>query len=181
MLPLHIQRRPARTGDLPHPLGGAGRMGKGDERHLRLGDAGLFTGDLGQGGAEPLLVVEAKRGDAGYRRVSDDVGGVEPAAHADLQHKRVGGHPGEGKKGGGGGRLEKAGSDAGQGVEHLFEEASEVVVGDQPSGQADALVKADQMGRGEDVGALASALQRGAKEGGGRALAVGPRDMEHGR
>ena len=53
-----------------------------------LDDAGLLGGDLGQGVAQHLGVVQADGGDGADRRV-DDVGGVEPPAQPGLQHLEV--------------------------------------------------------------------------------------------
>ena len=49
---------------------------------------------------------------------------------------------------------------------------------DEGAGEADALVEADEMGRGVDMRAVAGRLGDGAQIGHGRALAVGPRDMD---
>ena len=61
------------------------------------------------------------------------------------------------------------------------EQRGERVVVDQRAGEPDALVEADQMRAGEHVDACARGFERGAQEGAGRALAVGPGDMEHRR
>jgi hypothetical protein len=72
-------------------LQGVGFVGRGEDGDAGFDDAGLFGGDLGPGIAEPFLVIELDVGDdAGQRR--DDVGGVEPAAHAgfpDHQSHRI--------------------------------------------------------------------------------------------
>src|ERR1039458_8814586 len=47
-------------------------------------DYRLFAGDLGDRVAQVFLVVERDVGEDGEQRI-DDVGGVEPAAHADFQ------------------------------------------------------------------------------------------------
>ena len=85
----------------------------------------------------------------------DDIGGVEPAAEADLDDAGVGGRAGEGEEGGGGGRLEEADLHALGRVERLGEQGGERVVLDQPAGEADALVEADQVRAGIDVGGRA--------------------------
>ena len=58
------------------------------------------------------------------------------------------------------------------------EQRGELVVVDQPAGDADALVEADEVRAGEDVDRVARRLERGAQEGAGRALAVGAGDVE---
>ena len=65
-------------------------LGQGDERAVGAEDAGFFAGDGGDGGAEPLRVVERDVGDDGEERI-DDVGGVEAAAHADFEDREVDG------------------------------------------------------------------------------------------
>ena len=62
-------------------LVGLGMLGEGDEGAVGAEDAGLFAGDLGDGVAEVVLVVEGDVGDDGEEGV-DDVGGVETAAEA---------------------------------------------------------------------------------------------------
>ena len=59
----------------------------------------------------------------------------------------------EGEEGGGGGRLEEAELHVAGGVERLGEQGRERVVVDQPAGEADALVEADQMRAGIDMDA----------------------------
>ena len=150
----------------------------GDERHARLGDAGLLGGDRLEPGAEEELVVEAELGDAADGGRGDDVGGVEPAAEADLDDAGVGRRARESEEGGRGGRLEEADLDPVRGVERLREQVGERFVLDQLAGEPDALVEADEMRAGIDVGREAGRLDRGAQEGAGRALAVGAGDME---
>ena len=155
------------------------RIGLGDQRHAVLGDAGFLGGDL---------LAACRRGRLDDRWPSwampqtsgrfDDVGRVEPAAEPDLDDAGVGGGAGEGEEGGGGGRLEEADLHAVGGVERLGEQGGQRVVLDQLPGEADALVEADQMGAGVDMGAEPGRLDRGAQEGAGRALAVGAGDME---
>ena len=85
----------------------------------------------------------------------------------------------EGEEGGGGGRLEEADLHARRAASSVSSSnaASQFVL-DQLAGEADALVEADQMRAGVDVGLEAGRLDRRAQEGAGRALAVGPGDME---
>ena len=65
-------------------LVGLGVLGEGDEGAVGAEDAGLFAGDLGDGVAEVVLVVERDVGDDGEEGV-DDVGGVETAAEAHFE------------------------------------------------------------------------------------------------
>ena len=62
-------------------LVGFGVLGEGDEGAVGAEDAGLFAGDLGDGVAEVVLMVEGDVGDDGEEGV-DDVGGVESASEA---------------------------------------------------------------------------------------------------
>ena len=64
-------------------------------RDGELDDSELLGGDVLEFGAEPLLVVEAdghEHSDVGV----DDIGGVPPAAHADLDDGHIHGRRGEG-------------------------------------------------------------------------------------
>jgi hypothetical protein len=178
---LYEQGRAGERGHLLDARGGFRRMREGDEGNAGLGNPGLFAGDVGERGAEPLLVIKAKRGDGGRRRPRHEVGGVEAAAHAHLQHQRIGRRAAEGEKGGGRGRLEEARLDAFADVENFVQQAGQEIVTYQPAGEANTLVKAHQMGRGEDVGGKARCLQRRAEKGGGRPLAVGAGNVEHRR
>ncbi len=62
-------------------LVGLGVLREGDEGAVGAEDAGFFAGDLGEGVAEVVLVVEGDVGDDGDEGV-DDVGGVETASQA---------------------------------------------------------------------------------------------------
>jgi len=60
-------------------LVGFGVLGESDEGAVGAEDSGLFAGDLGDGVAEVVLVVEGNVSDDGEDGL-DDVGGVEAAA-----------------------------------------------------------------------------------------------------
>ena len=126
-------------------------------------------------------MVHAELGDAARDRRGDDVGRVEPAAQPDLDDAGVGGRAREGEEGGGRGRLEEAELHAVGGLERFAENRGQHGVPDQLSGEADALVEADQVRARIDMGLEPRRLDRGAQEGAGRALAVGPGDVEDGR
>ena len=69
------------------------RLGFVRHRHHRdtgLRDARLFGGDLADGVAEELAVVEAQAGDAADKRSLNDVGRVENATQPDLDDGQVG-------------------------------------------------------------------------------------------
>src|SRR5207248_9792031 len=63
-------------------------LGPGDDRVAGLDDARLLEGDLLNRVTQVPLVVERHVGDDGEAEV-EDVGRVEPAAHADLDHQPV--------------------------------------------------------------------------------------------
>ena len=154
---------------------------EGDQIDARLGDAGFLRGDLLEPVAEKGGVVEAELGDAADGRGADDVGRVEPPAETDLDDAGVGRRARESEEGGRGGRLEEADLHPVGQIERLLEQGGERVVVDQPAGEADPLVEADEMGAGIDMGGEPGCLDRGAQEGAGRTLAVGAGDMEHRR
>ncbi len=62
-------------GGFAYGLVGFGVLGESDEGAVGAEDAGLFAGDLGDGVAEVVLMVEGDVGDDGEERV-DDVGCV---------------------------------------------------------------------------------------------------------
>jgi hypothetical protein len=134
-------------------------VGHGDERHAGFRDAGLLRRDLLQRVAEERLVIEAEAGDAADQRSVDDVGRVEASAEPDLDHAGIGGRAREREEGGGRGRLEEAGADVLASVEHLGQQGCERGVVDQPAGDADALVEADQVRAGIDMDAVSGRLQ----------------------
>ena len=94
------------------------RLGQADQRHAPPRNGGFLRGDLGQGVAEEMLVVDPDAGDPADDGDDDDVGRVEPAAEPDLEHHRVGGRIGEGEHGRRGVDLEQAAADRVIGVEH---------------------------------------------------------------
>src|SRR5262249_10635542 len=57
-----------------------------DEGSMRTQDARLLAGDLGDGVAEVLLVIECDIGDDRQQGI-DDVGGVKAAAQTDLKNR----------------------------------------------------------------------------------------------
>ena len=63
----------------------------------------------------------------------------------------------------------------------LLEEIDQPLLLDQPAGEADALVEADEMGRGVDMHRSARRLEDRPQIGQDRALAVGAGDMDRGR
>ncbi len=180
-LPAAAARNPERAGrlgDFADP--GRDRLGIGqsDQGHLRLGDAGFLGGDAFERVAEEGVMIVAQLGDGADQRRRDDVGRVEPAAEPDLDDRGIGWGAGESEEGGGGGRLEEAQLHAVGGVERLGEQGGQRLIVDQPPGEADALVEADQMRAGIDMRREARRLDRRAQKGAGRALAVGPGDVE---
>ena len=60
-----------------------------DRRHARLENARLLRRDLAHGIAEMLDMVERNRRDHRGQRVIDDIGGIEPPAHSDLEQHHI--------------------------------------------------------------------------------------------
>ncbi len=155
-------------------LVGFGVLGEGDEGAVGAKDAGFFAGDLGDGVAQVVLMVEGDVGDDREEGV-DDVGGVETASQAyfqdgDVDRLCVGSSAGicfissEVEEGYRGENLEEAGGvgeiagidETTGGFVDLKVEAGEVFVGYLGAVDLDALVDADQVGRGVEAGAIAS-------------------------
>lgn len=181
-------------GDLADGLVGFGVLGEGDEDAVGAEDAGFFPGDVGDGGAEVLLVVEGDVGEDGEQGL-DDVGGVEAASEAYFEDGEIELQLGEVEEGEGGEGLEVAGrvgelargDEGAGGVVDLEEEAGEGVVGDLVevwSGAwgeavgADALGDMDEVRRGIEAGAEACGGGDVGEGGGGAALAVGAGDED---
>ena len=131
---------------------------------------------------EELLVVDAERGDPADQRPLDDIGRVEPAAEPDFDHGSVGGRSRKGEEGDGGRDFEEAGLDAVAGVEN-FARASAASASSSISRPAMRMrsLKRTRCGLVKMCTVSAGRLERGAKEGAGRAFAVGAGDMEDGR
>ena len=163
-----------------------------DEHAVLAQDASLLGGDGAERVAEELGVVDADVSDDRQLRV-DDVGGVEATAEADLEDGdidallRVIAERDSGEEFEKAGRMrEFAVSDerGGRGVDEC-EENGKVVVGNLVElggfavGKLDALVDAEQVGRGVEAGAKTGSAEDRGERGGGRTLAVGAGD-EHG-
>ena len=143
------------------------------------------------------------------RSGGDDVGGVEPAAEADLEDGNVGVTLGEPEEGNSGEALEEAGrvregalrDEAGGDVVDAEVEAGEVVVrdgmeldgaegggvvdggvlgGDRRRGKLHALVDANEVRRGVEGGTVAGGREDAGEGGGGGAFAVGASDEDGG-
>src|SRR3954447_15036437 len=108
----------------------------------------------------------------------DDVGCVEATAKADLQNARIGRRLREGEECRGGCNLEEARFDSRPGIDHFGKCLRELLVLDQPAGDTDPLVEADEVGTGKRVDAVAACFQRRAEERDGRSLSVGAGDVK---
>ena len=145
-----------------------------------LDDAGLGLGDFLDGIAQHLHVIQADVHDhRGLRRV-DDVGGVQLAAQAHLQHYDLAGVAGEVLHCDAGDQLKLGGV-----LLHGFRQrlnvlgdCGELLVGDLLTAHLHALVEAQDVGRGVQAGAVARLPQHALQHGGGGALAVGSGDVD---
>ncbi len=122
-----------------------------DHRGPGLHDPGLLLGDVGDGGAEVLDVVEPDRGQDGHLCIGQ-VRGIPTAAHADLDDDGVDGHVGEPSEGTGGDQLEPRhtpGEELLDALEHP-QLVGQVGVGDRLVLPADVLAPAGAHGRAGD-------------------------------
>ena len=126
-------------------------------------------------------MIERKGGDRRNQRPLDNVGRIEPSAEADLEDAGIGGRAREREDRGRGGDLEEAGLDAAAGVQDLGKQLFQAFVVDQLTGDPDPLVEPDQVRAGEGVDLVSRRFERGAEKRNGRALAIGPGDVEHRR
>ena len=174
--------------DFSEDLIGDGVLGEEDGGSAGAKDAGFFAGDLGEGVAQPLLVVEVDVGDDGDEG-RDDIGGVETAAESDLKDGDVdvlGGevvesHGGYGFEEAGHLRERTGGDELGGGGLDASVDGGEIGVGDGCAVDANAFVDADEMGRGVEGGAVSGGGEDGGEGGGGRAFAVGSGDEDGGK
>src|SRR5262249_23592112 len=147
----------------------------------RLQDPRLLGGDRGDVVPEPRLVVERDRGDRRHHR-AHEVGRVEASPEADLDDRYLDLPPGEPLAGEQGGELEVREHDAG-GVEvaaQLRGELGDRLVRDGATADPDALGEVDEVGRGVEAGATAGGGEHRVQHRGGRALAIGARDVQRG-
>ena len=145
-----------------------------------LDDAGLGGGDVRQRGAQKGGVVHAHGGEDGNLRHVDDVGGVQRAAQAHLQHHDVAGLLPEIQQGDGGDKLKFGGvlrHGLRRGADPL-RQGGQGLVGDHLSVHLDALVKGHQVGRGVQPHPVSGGPENGRQTGAGAALAVGARHVD---
>ena len=130
--------------------------------------------------SKPMVVMAQQSG-------LHDVGAIEAPAEADLDDGPVRALHGEVLEGQGGEHLEVGGGAVGGGLVHALgvhvgrmrrTPAMNSLGGDHASVDADALAVRDQVGRGEQAGALAGAAQQLGGGPGGAALALGAGDVE---
>ena len=158
----------------------------GQDHHMAAGldDPRLLPGDLGKGISQGLHVVHADGGDDRQVRAVDDVGGVQPSAQPHLQHYQIGGLLPEPEKGHGADQLELRGQVQAVPL-HLLHRVpdgtgvtAQVLFGDLPVPDADALGEPLQIGRGVKPHTEARLLEDGAEKGCGGALSVGSGYMD---
>ena len=161
-------------------------LGGADRGDAGLDDGGLLRGDLGQGAAEDVDVIEAEAGD-GAGGGGDDVGGVEAAAEADFDDAEVDFVSGEVVERERRERFE--GGDAapirerherinlGNGGSERFYALGEGGLGDGLAVDLDALADGVQVRRGVEADLEAGGLAGGGGHGADAALALGPRHV----
>ena len=179
--------RPALQHGIAEHLVGLGMLRQGDHRAPGADDARLLARDLAQGVSQEPLVVEGDVGDDGDAGL-DHVGGVQPAAHAHLEHREVHCALGEVVEGHSGQHLEKAGMPGqvaarhqlGGHALHALVQGGELGVADGLPVHLQPLVDLLQVRRSVEGGAVAGGAQDRGQGGGGRAFAVGPGDQHRG-
>ena len=200
---LDVEPRPVRgqpyafvRGDEPRPdrrrlgLDGGPGLGRQVADHGRPPSpqhARLLPRDGGERGAEEGLVVLFDADDGGSEGLGD-IGGVEPAPHAHLEHGRVHARPSEVDEGGRGEHLEvrrmggdRPGADQPRGGgAHAGHRALEGRAPDVAAADRDPLVHAHEVGRGVAPDGEAGGAQRGVEVGHHRSLAVGAGHQQHG-
>ena len=125
-------------------------------------------------------MVHRQRCDGTRRGRLDHIRRIPPAAEPDLEHAQIGRHRRK--------QVERRGSDD---LKHrdgravidtldMLQRIRQRLVGHQLPGYPKPLVEPHQVGRGEDVHALASRLRHGTQHGARAALAVRPAHVQHG-
>ena len=163
---------------------GLGRTSVIDHRHAGLDDAGLLKGDLLDGIAQDLRVIQADRRDDRRQRMLHGVGGIEAAAQAGLQHHILGfqllkehhGHAEEQFKVG---RMRKAVRlHALYHIENLQKSGEKFLIGNHLVVDLEALVDLHQMGGCKEGCPLSRLGQHRGEEGTDGTFSVGPRHMD---
>ena len=161
------------------------------QRHhnsVRADDAGLLARDLGDGVAEIFLMIERDVGNHRDQRL-DDVGRVQPAAHADFEHRNLDADAGEVFECHHGQHLEEAGMPRQlAGAQKLLRRALDAIVnraeldiGDGFAVHPNALVDAHQMRRAVERGLVSRNPQNRRQRRRRRAFAVGSGDQHAGK
>ena len=154
-----------------------GLLPPGQDGDTGLDDPGLFHGDRLERVAQHVLVVEADRRDH-RQRGRHDVGRVEAAAKAGLEHGDADLRVGERERAQGERRLEEGATRAGRHGRNAREALRDCRGRGRAAVDPDALAVVDEMRRGEEAGAPADPAQHALEERRGRALAVRPRDVD---
>ena len=158
---------------------GLGNTAVADHRRTLLDDAGLSSGNIGQGRPQLLGVVQPQSGDHSTFRRVDDVGGVQSAAKPHFQHHDIAvllrkiEHPQGGDQLKLGGHICHA---VGSGADALHKRY-QVLVWDGLAVDLDTLIKAVDERGGEHPHPVSGGLQAGRQHGDCAALAVGARYM----
>ena len=128
-----------------------------DHAAAGLDDARLGPGDIGHGGPQLRHVVQTHGRDDGDLRHVDDIGGVQLAAHAHLQHHDFAPAPGEPDHGQGGHQLKlRGGVLHGPGVgEDILRQLRQLLVGNLLPVDLHPLVEAVDIWRGVQSRAVA--------------------------
>ena len=176
----------------PHRFAAVGDDGKRllihrPEGDARLRDARLLPGDALNGLAQEFRVLALDVGDD-RNLGQEDVGGIQPSSHAHLDNGDVDRALLEVSEGKGGGELEEGGlvrlplgphrpRVGPDGLGH----PDDIVVGNGLPIHPDALVEADQMGRGVEAHPIPRLSEDGVEEGAHGSLPLAPCDMDAGK
>jgi len=160
------------------------RHDSGENGDAGFDDPRLFPGDFPDGVAEVGLMVEGDAGDDRSER-SDDVGGVEPAAHPRLPDDDVHARAGEDHRGKDGGEFKIGEGETAPGVGarrigQLRRDRRVILFRNREPVDPEALPDVNQVGRGVESGGEPRAAQHAFEHGAHGALAVGSGDVEEG-
>ena len=176
-----LQRAPDPCRGIAEYFQNARLLRDGERGDAGLEDAGLLHRDLLNGVAEDLRVGEGDAGDRGDLG-RDDIGGVEPAAEADLDDGDVHGLLGEVEQAHRGSEFKEGGlaglvGQIGRGVGDALRGSREVGVRDDARVDSDALADVDQVRAGVDADGVAARFEAAGRHLARAALALGSGDV----
>ena len=146
----------------------------------RLDNPRFFKGNLFHSTAQLFHMVQSNVADHCSFRRTNDIGGIQPAAHAHLQHYNVTMLPTEIQERNCSHQLKLCGPvfHGLRGKAHLFRDFPQLLAGNHRSVDAHTLVEHLQKGRNIQPRTISGTLEHGGQHGGSAPLAVGAGNVD---